>query len=192
MVLEYRVRDQFEPATFAVQLEQLAACEAKSPEPVSFEPSAEGVTVQWLDHGIPQQAFCPKPTKELPAFPDKPQHVWTTDAGLLRGSPMPLTRPIPRAAVSGTASAAVLANVGIERDSKESPASSEAASAVAACAAAERGHSRQRPRLAPRMHYRPSLPNRVDDEPRPLRLPTARETIFDREMNGTHSLEAPS
>ena len=84
VALEYRVRDQFEPATFAVQLEQLAACEAKSPEPVSFEPSAEGVTIQWLDHGIPQQAFCPKPTKELPAFPDKPQHVWTTDAGLLR------------------------------------------------------------------------------------------------------------
>jgi hypothetical protein len=84
MALEYRVRDQFEPATFAVQLEQLAACEAKSPEPVSFDPSAEGVTVQWLDRGIPQQAFCLKPTEELPAFPGKPQQVWTADAGLLR------------------------------------------------------------------------------------------------------------
>ena len=39
---------------------QLAAYEAKSAEPVSFEPSAEGVTVQWLDRGIPQQVFCPK------------------------------------------------------------------------------------------------------------------------------------
>jgi hypothetical protein len=36
VALEYRVRDQFEPATFAVQMEQLAACEAKSPELVSF------------------------------------------------------------------------------------------------------------------------------------------------------------
>jgi hypothetical protein len=84
LALEYRVRDQSEPSTFAVQLEQLAACEAKSPEPVNFEPAADGVTVQWLDRGIPQQTFCPKPTEELPAFPDKPQEVWTTDAGLLR------------------------------------------------------------------------------------------------------------
>ena len=83
-VLEYRVRDQFEPATFAVQLEHLGACEAKSSEPVNFEPSAEGVTVQWLDRGIPQQVFCPNPTKELPAFPEKPPQFWTTDAGLLR------------------------------------------------------------------------------------------------------------
>lgn len=82
--LEYRVRDQFEPATFAVQLEQLAACEAKSSEPVNFEPSTDGVTIQWLDRGIPQQAFCAKPTEELQAFPDKPNQVWTTDAGLLR------------------------------------------------------------------------------------------------------------
>lgn len=82
--LEYRVRDQFEPATFAVQLEQLAACEAKSPEPVRFETSAEGVTVQWLDRGIPQQAFCPKTSQELPTFPEKPTQLWTTDAGLLR------------------------------------------------------------------------------------------------------------
>ncbi|HEX4143087.1 MAG TPA: hypothetical protein VHY91_06025 [Pirellulales bacterium] len=82
--IEYRVQDQFEPATFAVPLEQLAACDAKSPEPVSFEPSADGVTVQWLDRGIPQQIFCPAPSQELPAFPAKPTQVWTTDAGLLR------------------------------------------------------------------------------------------------------------
>jgi len=83
-VLEYRVRDQFEPAAFAVQLEHLGACEAKSSEPVNFEPSAEGVTVQWLDRGIPQQSFCPTPSEELQAFPDKPNQVWTTDPGLLR------------------------------------------------------------------------------------------------------------
>jgi len=82
--LECRVQSQFDPATFAVRLEQLAACEAKSSEPVSFEASADSVAIQWLDRGIPQQAFCPRPTEELPTFPMKPARVWTTDAGLLR------------------------------------------------------------------------------------------------------------
>jgi hypothetical protein len=51
LALEFRIQNRFEPATFAVRLEQLAGCEAKSPDPVSFEPSADRVTIKWLNLG---------------------------------------------------------------------------------------------------------------------------------------------
>ncbi len=97
--LEHRLRGRFEPAEFHVLLEQLAACEAKSPELVSFAPGAESVTFQWRHRGIPQQAFCRRPAKELPSHPARPVEVWSTDAGLLARSAMPPTRPIRMPAV---------------------------------------------------------------------------------------------
>ena len=85
VALEYHLSGSFEIADFTLPCEVLAACEAKTDDPVDLRVASDGtVTACWLDHGIPHQVVSAKRPTKLSEFPSRPAQMTANEPGTLR------------------------------------------------------------------------------------------------------------
>ena len=85
VAVEYRAADRFEPADFAIPLDLLRECEAKSTDLAAFQRADDGsVTAHWEHRGIPQQRTGGVPPENLAEIPAMPTEFTSNAPGFLR------------------------------------------------------------------------------------------------------------